>query len=460
MDAVRPLAALGHIERHRAPLPTSSCGRHARIFSACEGASFVPPRPGIGRFCTRIHSGGGVVLAGLDTIAVVGGSLAGIRAAETLRRLGFDGRLVFIGDESERPYDRPPLSKEFLLGTREREKLQLTKPDAFDALDLELRLGTRATSLDAEAKRLTLTGGERIEYDGLVIATGARARELPGTSALAGVHTLRSLEDAIAIRDALESSPRVAVIGAGFIGAEVAASCRKRKLDVSMIEALPSPMARVLNPRVGDVCTAAHRDAGVDVRLGVGVDAIEGGSRVEGIRLSDGTRIDADLVVVGIGAIPNTEWLEGSGLALENGVVCDAHCATSAPGVVAAGDVARWFHEGYGEHVRIEHWTNAVEQSEAAVKTLLGDASPFTPVPFVWSDQFDLKIQSAGRISPDDDMHICHGSLDERRFVALFGRAGALTGALGMNRVRELIGFRRMLREGASFAEAVASAKA
>jgi 3-phenylpropionate/trans-cinnamate dioxygenase ferredoxin reductase subunit len=397
----------------------------------------------------------------LATIAVVGGSLAGIRGAEALRRLGFDGRLVLIGDEAERPYDRPPLSKEILRGDREPEQIRLTKPDDFAALDLDLRLGSAAEALEPGARRLQLAGGETVAYDGLLIATGARARPLPGPPPPVGVHTLRSLDDCLAIRSALDTGPRVAVVGAGFIGAEVAATCRQRGLEVTLIEALPSPMARVLAPSVGEVCAAAHRDAGVDVRLGVGVAAIEGGERVERLRLDDGSEVAADLVVVGIGAVPETRWLESSGLTLDDGVVCDETCATGAPGVFAAGDVARWHHPGYGESVRIEHWTNAVEQSEAAAANLLAGpegATPFAPVPFVWSDQYDLKIQATGRIRPDDELCVAHGSLEERRFVALFGREGRLTGALAINRVRLLMGYRRMLREGATWEQALAQA--
>jgi 3-phenylpropionate/trans-cinnamate dioxygenase ferredoxin reductase subunit len=231
---------------------------------------------------------------------------------------------------------------------------------------------------------------------------------------------------------------------------------------VTLLEALPHPMARVLNREVGMVCAAAHRDAGVDVRLGVGVAALEGSGRVERVRLDDGSHVAADLVVVGIGALPETRWLESSGLALGDGVLCDASCATALPGVVAAGDVARWEHPVYGERIRIEHWTNAVEQAEAAAARLLAGpqgATPFVPVPFVWSDQYDLKIQATGRIRPDDEMFVAHGSLAERRFVALFGSRGRFQGALAINRVRQLMGYRRMLREGASFDEAVAKAK-
>jgi 3-phenylpropionate/trans-cinnamate dioxygenase ferredoxin reductase component len=397
----------------------------------------------------------------LETIAIIGGSLAGIRCAEALRRRGFAGRLVFASAEKERPYDRPPLSKELLRGDREPDQIRLNKPEAFDALDLDLRLGVAARSLDVAAREVTLANDEKISYDGLVIATGAFARPLPGAPALAGLFTLRTLDDALALRAELERSPRVVVVGAGFIGAEVAATCRKRGLDVTIIEPLAQPMARVLAAEIGAVCAGAHRDQGVDLRLGVGVAAVEGGARVERVRLSDGTTLSADVVVVGIGAVPATGWLASSGLEIGDGVVCDATCATRAPNVVAAGDVARWYHEGYRESLRIEHWTNAVEQADAAAARLLdGPGAPaFAPIPFVWSDQYDLKIQAAGRIAPDDEVFVAHGSLEERRFVALFGRNGELRGALAINRVRQLMGYRRMMREGATFEAAVAAAR-
>jgi 3-phenylpropionate/trans-cinnamate dioxygenase ferredoxin reductase subunit len=400
-------------------------------------------------------------VAQLETVVVVGGSLAGLRGAEALRRQGYEGRLVLVGDETHRPYDRPPLSKEVLRGERRAEQIQLARPEAFEALCLDLRLGVRAEALDPAARSLTLSGGEQIFYDGLLIACGARARPLPNAPDLEGLFTLRTLDDCLALRAALAGSPRVAVVGAGFIGAEVAASCRQLSLEVVMLEALPSPMARVLNTQVGAVCAAAHRDHGVDVRLGVGVTSIGGDARVERLHLDDGTTVEADAVVVGIGAEPQTEWLASSGLALDDGVVCDESCATAAPGVVAAGDVARWRHPLYGG-IRLEHWTNAVEMSEAAAGRLLAGpdgAQPFAPVPFVWSDQYDLKIQAAGHIRPGDEMLVAHGSLEERRFVALFGSRGRLSGALGMNRVRQLMGYRRMMREHASWEEAVAKAK-
>ncbi len=398
----------------------------------------------------------------LETIAVVGGSLAGLRTAEALRRKGYEGRLFFVGAETHPPYDRPPLSKEVLRGDREPEQIALAKPERLEALELELLLGRRAEALELSDRELVLEGGERLAYDGLVIATGASPRSLPGTPPLAGIHTLRTLDDCLAIRDVLGASPRVAVVGAGFIGAEVAASCRQRGLDVTLLEALPTPMARVLDPRIGALCADAHRDQGVDVRLGIGVAGFDGAARVECVRLADGSSLPADLVVVGIGVAPETGWLASSGLDLDDGVVCDATCATKAPGVVAAGDVSRWYNPLYGASMRVEHWTHAVEQADAAADRLLSGpegATPFAPVPFVWSDQYDLKFQAAGVIRPDDEMEVVHGTLEERRFVALFGRGGRLVGALGVNRVRQLMAYRRMMREGAGFEDALAHAR-
>ena len=398
----------------------------------------------------------------MDVIAIVGGSLAGLRSAEALRRRGYDGRIVFVGEEPERPYDRPPLSKEVLTGVREAEQIALSKPEKFDALELDLRLGRRADSLDLDDRAVVLADGERLRFDGLIIATGASARALPGAPTLPGIHTLRTLNDCLTLRRELETSPRVVVVGAGFIGAEVAATCRGRGLDVTLVEALPLPLANALPPTIGAVCADVHRDAGVDLRCGVGVDEIFGDDRVEGIRLADGARIPADVVVIGIGVVPNTSWLESSGLAIDNGVVCDASLATAAPGVVAAGDVARWHHPLWNESIRVEHWTNAVEQADAAAARLLagpGGAKPFAAVPFVWSDQYDRKFQSAGRFAPDDEMRVFHGSLEERRFVALFRRGDRLSGALAVNRVRQLIGYRRMIQEGVAWKDAIAQAE-
>ena len=401
-------------------------------------------------------------MANLQSIVVVGASLAGLRAVEALRRLGYEGRLSLVGAESHLPYDRPPLSKAVLAGTREPESIALTRPEAWEALELDLHLGIRAESLDLSERVVWLAGGRRLQYDGLLIATGASPRQIPGTPDLPGIHTLRTLDDCLAIRAELERRPKVAVVGAGFIGAEVAATCRERGLDVAMIEAFPTPLAAALPREIGELYADIHRDHGVDLRLGVGVAGFDGGQRVERVRLADGSSVEADVVVVGIGVVPETGWLESSGLELDNGVVCDETSATAAPGVVAAGDIARFSNPLFGESMRVEHWTNAVEQGEAAAERLLtgpDGAKPFAPVPYVWSDQYDRKLMSAGRFRPDDEMQIHHGSLDERRFVALFGRGGRLVGALAMNRAPKFIKYRRMLREGASFENAVAAAK-
>lgn len=397
----------------------------------------------------------------MDTIAIAGLSLAGLRAAETLRRLGFEGRIVAVGGEAAEPYDRPPLSKEVLAGTRAPADIALRR-QGLDDLALDLRLGVRATGLDAAARVLHLADGDDVAFDGLVIATGATPRLLPTEvcpAGLAGVHALRTLADALAIRDALDASARVCVIGAGFIGAEVAASCRARGLDVTVLEAQGEPMIRGLGAELGAVCAALHRDHGVDLRCGVTVAAVEGDGRVERVRLADGSVVECDVLVVGIGVVPDTAWLDGSGLTIDNGVACDETCL-AAPGVVACGDVASWPNPLFdGERMRLEHWTNATEQAVHAAERLLTDApKPFAPVPFVWSDQYDCKIQSVGRIDADDEIEIVHGDLASRKFVALFGRNGRLRGALGFSQPRHVMQYRRMIGERASFADALAHA--
>jgi NADPH-dependent 2,4-dienoyl-CoA reductase/sulfur reductase-like enzyme len=395
----------------------------------------------------------------MRTVAIVGTSLAGLRAAETLRRDGFDGRIVAVGAEPHLPYDRPPLSKELLRGDWEPEDLVLRK-QGVDDLELEWRLESRAVSLDLGAREVALHDGERIAYDGLVIATGATPRRLPNQPNLAGLFTLRTLDDALALRELLDARPKVVVIGAGFIGAEIAATCRARDLDVTVLEMLPQPMVRGLGPELGAVIAAVHRDHGVDLRTGVQVAAIDGdgSGQVRGVRLGDGSTVDADVVVVGAGVVPETAWLEGSGLTIDNGVVCDETCL-AAPGVVAAGDVANWPNPLFdGARMRLEHWTNATEQGVHAARRLLGHDEPFAPVPFVWSDQYDRKIQTVGVVSPDADVHVAHGTLEERSFVALFGRSGRIVGALGFNRARFLMQYRKLIAERASWDAALAHA--
>jgi NADPH-dependent 2,4-dienoyl-CoA reductase/sulfur reductase-like enzyme len=395
-------------------------------------------------------------------VVVVGASLAGLRATETLRREGFDGRIVLVGAEPHLPYDRPPLSKQLLAGEWGPQELALRRTP-YDELDVELRLGVRATALDAAGRLLTLEGDESLPFDGALLATGAAPRTLPNTPDLDGIFVLRTVDHALDLRARLDARPRVVVIGAGFIGSEVAATCRMRGLEVTVLEALPAPLVRGLGPVLGMVCGELHRDHGVDLRLGVGVTAIEGDGKVERVRLDDGGTVDADIVVVGVGVAPVTDWLEGSGLVLDNGIVCD-ETLLAAPGIVAAGDVARWPNPMFdGEVMRLEHWTNAAEQGVAAARRLLvaeGDApEAYAPVPFVWSDQYDRKIQTVGHFRGDDDMEVVYGSLDERRFVAVFGRNDRLVGALGFSMPAKVMQYRKMIEERASFADALERAR-
>jgi 3-phenylpropionate/trans-cinnamate dioxygenase ferredoxin reductase subunit len=395
----------------------------------------------------------------LDEVAVVGASLGGLRAVQALRREGYGGRLIAIGEEAHRPYDRPPLSKEVLSGKWEPSRTALYRPEEDDALGVDWRLGQRASGLDLQRRRVLLDGGGEVPFDGLVVATGAQPRRLPGTPPLEGIFTLRNLEDCLAIRAALQASPRVVVIGAGFIGAEVAATCRGLGLEVTLVEALPVPLAAVLGREMGELVAAIHRDQGVDLRCGIGVKEFEGARRVEAVVLEDGTRLPADIVVVGVGVSPATGWLADSGLELANGIVCDAACRTTrAPFVVAVGDVARWQNPLYGESMRVEHWTNATEQADVAAANLLAGPAgsrPFTTAPFFWSDQYDRKIQFAGRSGPEDETAVVDGAVAERRFVMLYGREGRLRGVLGMNRPRLVMKYRAMIRDGVPFDEAV-----
>ena len=408
----------------------------------------------------------------MDRIVVVGASLAGFRAAEALRAQGFDGALTLVGEEPHQPYDRPPLSKQVLTGDWDVDRIVLpSAAPADDGADpFDWRLGARAVGLDLGAREVELAGGDRLGYDGLVIATGCRPRTIGGEG-LAGVHVLRTLDDALALRADLERGPsRVAVIGAGFIGSEVAASCRARGLDVTVIEALPVPLERALGADMGALVGDLHRDHEVDLRLGVGVDGFtsseagpDGAGRVTGVRLADGTTVEAEVVVVGIGVIPNTEWLDGSGLTLDNGVVCDA-TTLAAPGVVAAGDIARWPNARFGgEVMRVEHWDNAIEMAQAAAARLLAAsdeaALPYEPVPWFWSDLYDRKIQLAGRSGPDDEVQVVTGDVAERRFVALYGRGGRLVGALGWNRPRHVMQWRQRLTEGMDWQDALELAR-
>jgi NADPH-dependent 2,4-dienoyl-CoA reductase/sulfur reductase-like enzyme len=281
---------------------------------------------------------------------------------------------------------------------------------------------------------------------------------LPGQPELEGLHTLRTLDDCLALRADLDATPqRVVVVGAGFIGAEVAATARQRGLDVTLLEALATPLQRALGDVVGTVCGEIHREHGVDLRLSTGVEGFEddGQGRLRGIRLTDGSTIATEVAVVGVGVAPNTGWLEGSGLTIDNGIVCDETCL-AAPDVVAAGDIARWPNRRFGELMRVEHWENAQEQGAHAARRLLGHLEPYEPVPWFWSDQYDRKIQLAGRCFADDHVQVVDGSTEERRFVAIYGRAGRVVGVLGMNRPRPVMEYRQLIADGTSWEAALA----
>ena len=396
-----------------------------------------------------------------EAITVIGASLAGLRAVETLRSDGFDGRITLVGDEPHQPYDRPPLSKQVLAGDWEPDRIHLAAPDRLADLQVDLRLGQRATGLDLEAHTVEVDGVTE-KFDGLLIATGAQCRALPGTGHLAGVHTLRTLDDCLAIRAALEAVPRrLVVVGAGFIGSEVASVAVDRGVEVTMVEALPVPLVRVLGAEIGTTMADLHRSHGVDLRCGVGVVELVGEDRVRAAMLDDGSVVEADMVVVGIGVVPNTDWLESSGLDLDDGVCCDVTCL-AAPDVTAAGDVARWTHPRYGRSVRVEHWDNAVEQGIHAARRLLQtdeEATAYAPVPWFWSDQYDRKIQVAGLTHPDDEVRMVTGSPEEGRFTALYGSGGRFNAVFGMNRPRQVMQFKSLIDQEATWEEALAYAR-
>jgi len=396
-----------------------------------------------------------------DRVVVVGASLAGMHAAHTLRKEGFEGPIAVVDADPNPPYDRPPLSKQVLAGDWDVDRIGL--PAASEDLDVDWHLGRRATGLDLEGRRLLLDEGELV-FDSIVLAVGAAARRLPDQPDLGGMHVLRTLDDCLGLRADLDRGPeRVVVIGAGFIGAEVAATCRERGLEVTILEVAPVPLERALGAEMGMVCAELHRDHGVDVRLGVQIGGFGGRERVERVFLADGDEIAADVVVVGVGVAPATQWLEGSGLTLDNGIVCDATLA-AAPGVYAAGDVARWPSGRIGALQRVEHWENAIQQGEAVARRLLAERSgetpqPYDPIPWFWSDQYDRKIQLAGWSGSDHDVEVVHGSTEERRFVALYGRDGHVTGVLGMNRPRHVMQLRQLVDDRAAWDDALAVAR-
>lgn len=410
----------------------------------------------------------------MNHVVVVGASLAGIRACETLRNNGFTGAITLIGAERHRPYDRPPLSKKLLLGDWEPERIQLRSNDALDALNLTLKLGVVATSLSVVDRTITLdltSGGNEVtsdsrvmSFDGLIIATGGTPRRLPRQPELTGLHLLRTIDDAVALRQELQPGTRVVVIGAGFIGLEVAATACQRGCDVEILEGLDAPLMRVVGGDIGRVIARVHERHGVKIRCGVEVRRIIGSDVVSGVELGDGTVVAADVVVVGIGVEPVTKWLESSGVLLQDGIMCDASLNVGVARIYAAGDVARWANALFTPDeptMRIEHWTNAAEQGAHAARNLLATSrgektEPYISVPFFWSDQFEARIQFLGRATLEDEMKIAASNEESGKLVALYHRSNRLRGVLGISMPKAVMSCRTLLAERASLSEAVA----
>lgn len=367
------------------------------------------------------------------TFVIVGASLAGAKAAETLRTDGFEGRVVLIGDEPCRPYERPPLSKDYLRGDKTFDDAAVHPASFYEDQRIELRTSTTATALDAAGRRVTLAGGESIPYDALLLATGAEPRKLrsPGSD-LAGVYYLRSVEDSDALRDAVKNATNVAIIGAGWIGAEVAASARQLGADVTVVEMAAVPLERVLGPEVGAIYRDIHTGHGVNFRFGVGVEALRGGARVEEVVLADGSTVRADVVVVGVGVTPRAQLAEAAGISVDNGVLVDEHLASSAPGVYAAGDVANAFHPGYRTRIRLEHWSSALNQGPSAARSMLGQDSVYDRTPYFFSDQYELGMEYRGWATSWDQV-VFRGDTSGGEFIAFWLAGGRVLAAMNAN---------------------------
>ena len=373
-----------------------------------------------------------------QTIAIVGASLTGASAAATLREEGFDGRVVLLGAESQLPYDRPPLSKAYLRGATPFEKTLLRPAEFYREKDIELMLSTTVTRVDAEKRRLDLAGGERLDFDNVLIATGGRNRRfpIPGLD-LPGVYDLRTVADADCIRAVIAPGRRAVVVGLGFIGAEVASSLRECGVEVVAIEPFKTPLFRALGEEIGHVVEGLHRDHGVDMILGDAVAALEGNGRVERVVTRDGRHVECDFAVFGLGIEPAADVVAGSGVHVDNGIVVDELCRTNVPGVFAAGDVANHYHPVCARQMRVEHWQNGVKQGAAAARTMLGRGQTYDEVHWFWSDQYDANIQYAGFHVPWDQV-VVRGSLAERKFLAFFLTAGRVESAVAINQGRDL----------------------
>jgi 3-phenylpropionate/trans-cinnamate dioxygenase ferredoxin reductase subunit len=367
-----------------------------------------------------------------QTFVIVGASLAGAKAAETLREEGFDGRVVLIGEEPERPYERPPLSKDYLRGEADG-KPYVHDESFYDEHDIELRTSTTVERIDPAARRVALAGGETLGFDRLLLTTGARPRRpsFPGAQ-LDGVLVLRTVADSEAIRARIDTGGRLVTIGAGWIGAEVAASARQRGCDVTILEMAQLPLERVLGPELGAIYRDIHTDHGAQFIGGAEVAEIEGDGKVDAVRLADGGRIPADFVVVGVGVEPRTELAEAAGIAIGNGILADEHLQTSAPGIYAAGDVANPQHPFYATRIRVEHWANALNQGPAAARNMLGLAEPYDRVPYFFSDQYDVGMEYAGYATDWDEV-VFRGDPATREFTAFWLKEERVVAGMNVN---------------------------
>jgi 3-phenylpropionate/trans-cinnamate dioxygenase ferredoxin reductase subunit len=376
---------------------------------------------------------------------ILGAGQAGGRAAETLRAEGFEGRVIVVGAEPHRPYERPPLSKGLLVGDTSEEQIFLRPADFYAEQEIEVLLGVSATGVSPDTNTVSFSDGQVVRYDKLLLATGVRARTLPIPGAdLPGVHVLRTLEDARSLIRAMAGSPRVVIAGAGFVGAEVAAACRMRGLGVIVVEPLATPMQRVVGERVGTRLAEIHRAHGVDLRLRMGVAAFRGGDRVAEAVLENGETLDCDLALIAVGSEPDTGYLAGSGINREDGVVVDEYCRTNVPNIYAAGDVARWHHPLYGEYLRVEHWDNAEQQGAAAARSMLGASEPYAPIPYFWSDQYDAHLQCVGHIG-GGEQEVIRGNVDGNAFTIFYLRDDRLMAALCLNSPRDAMAARRLI---------------
>ncbi|WP_190813120.1 NAD(P)/FAD-dependent oxidoreductase [Saccharopolyspora pogona] len=372
-------------------------------------------------------------MSGPAGVLVVGASAAGLATAEALRRKGYRGGLTLLGAESHPPYDRPPLSKQVLSGTWDTERTRLRQPATLSELDSEIILGDPAVGLDVATRTVRTASGLALSAEAIVVATGLRPRTLPGQGELTGVHVLRTLDDSLALRPALLAASRVVIVGDGVLGTEIAATARKMGAKVTLAGPQQAPLESQFGSSLGNLLGELHAEHGVCLRLGTAVTGLTGRhGRVTGVRLDTGDELPADVVVVAFGATPATEWLAGSGLRVDDGLVCDSRCR-AAEGIYGAGDVARWQHDALGTSLRLENRTNATQQANAVAANILGEDQPYVPVPHFWTDQFDTKIQVHGLPNGDAEVTIVDGSTAERRFVARYQHNGKVAGVLGWN---------------------------